>query len=232
MKNGLVKNAKTIKEFSIEILHDSLLNLKYDTLSMSITEYDSMGRKVFKHQKYFYIKEENITSYIYKNDKLLKEETTMIPDHTTFSINYDYKDTLLVSSKAEAYFDNFQVFQRGIFSYNSNNKLLEAKLVQIHIDTLSKDTTYNYRETQKFNTMGFVVENQLEYLHDSTYNRRYKTYRKCNGIIKRLEEFNGNDSLLATITYEYIFDDSGNWIEFKSYEDGKLVNINTRNIQY
>jgi hypothetical protein len=148
-----------------------------------------------------------------------------------FTINYFYKDSLLLNTKSETKNDIFHMKQIGKYEYNSDKTLKQTSLLNQYIDIESNDTIANTIEISKYDNKELITESKLSDFIKPERNTNSKYEYKC-GILKIIKEFNDKDSLISKTEYKYKFDKFKNWIIRESFENGKLEYIKSRKIEY
>jgi hypothetical protein len=213
---------------------DSLNNKVQDTLVITEKKYNDIDQIISRHQRNLFADETMDIEFIYNNQKKIKREVVTLSnsyDSSNFTVDYFYKDTLLLETKSESKNDIFQFKQIGAYKYDSENKLKESSLKQIYIEVESNDTIRNTLEIGKYNDREYVIESKLLDFREPERNRKTE-YRYDCGILMETKEFNGKDSLISTTEIKYEFDKFKNWIKREYIENNKLNFVRTREIDY
>ena len=232
LNNGLTKKADKTTIYFINIRRDSL-NIKIqDTVSIIENKYNSNDKISYLTQNPLFTNEQMEIEYIYDEfNKIKKEVGKISTDSVMFTINYFYKDSLLLNTKSETKNDIFHMKQIGKYEYNSDKTLKQTSLLNQYIDIESNDTIANTIEISKYDNKELITESKLSDFIKPERNTNSKYEYKC-GILKIIKEFNDKDSLISKTEYKYKFDKFKNWIIRESFENGKLEYIKSRKIEY
>lgn len=116
------------------------------------------------------------------------------------------------------------------FVYDTTHNIIQ----EIDSSLVSKETsiTLNY-----FNNAGQLIEQQTNsrYKHTPTQSNKLYTYDKYENRLSVVNTWiDATTGTLKTIktTYKYRYDKTGNWVERKAYNDGKLVARDIHEIEY
>lgn len=232
LNNGLTKSASQLTEYTILIKRDSVNNETRDTLMIRNKFYNNNNQIISLHQKTLFDNVKVEIEYSYNELKKIKKEVVKMSTETLpFSVDYIYKDTLLYQSKAIVNYSNEKFEQIETYYYRKNNSKNKSVSSQIFIDLESSDTIRNSVSTAYFNKNEIAIKIETIHKKDLERNRKIVYKYDCQRLIG-LKEFNGNDSLISTLKYEYDLDNFGNWISKKIYNNKKLDKIITREINY
>jgi hypothetical protein len=232
LANGLTKKASQITEYTIRIEKDFLDKEIIDTLLISEKRYNNNDQIIKLNQKTLFDNKKMEIDYIYDDsNKIKKEVVKMSSDSLPFIVNYSYKDTLIYQSKAIVNYTNKKFEQIETYYYRKNNTKDKVISRQIFIDLESSDTLKNAVSTTYFDKN--EVAQKIETIDNDNSTRNRKIIYKYDGknLIEQ-KEFNGNNSLISTLKYEYNLDEFDNWIEQRVYENGNLNRILKREIKY
>ena len=230
LKNGLTKEASQVNQTVIKVDHDSIENRILDTISLTEKFYNEDNQIVKRIQNNLFDNEIIEIEYIYDNSKKLQKEIVNMSFDTT-SVNYIYKDTLLLKTTAKTINSEYEFEQITNYSYSQKNKIIEVSISQIFADIESGDTIVNSLTVEKYNEKERIKESQTTNFVNPEQSIKYTYKYKCGRLIKSAA-YNQQDSLVSTTKFEYIFDEFNNWIEKKSLENKELSYINTRQIEY
>jgi hypothetical protein len=232
LHNGLTKKASQLTEYTIAIGQDSLNATIHDTISIIIKKYNENDHITSLHQQYLFSKDTMDISYVYnKEHKILKEVVKLSTERSPFTVDYFYKDTLLIKTQSFSNTDVWQFKQIGGYIYNAFHQLKESSLKQIIIDPETKDTTTNNVEVRKYNDKELVTEHLFTDFINPERNQK-STFLYKDGNLMETKEYNSKDSLLLTTNYNYTYDTFKNWTKIELIENGKLKLIRTRTINY
>ncbi len=232
LNNGLTKSASQITEYTIVVKSDSANNEIRDTLMVRNKLYNNNDQIINLNQKTLFDNEKMEIDYSYNElNKIKREVIKMSTDSLPFIVNYIYKDTLLYQSKAIVDYPNEKFEQIETYYYRKNNSKDKSISSQIFIDLESSDTIINSVSTTYFDKNEIATKIETVHKTDSKRNRKLVYEYNCQNLIG-LKEYNGNDSLISTLKYEYDFDKFENWTSKRIYENEKLNRILTREIKY
>jgi hypothetical protein len=232
LNNGLTKKATKTKVYFIKIERDSLNSEIQDTLSIRENKYNINDQISNLVQITLFNNEKLEIDYIYNNSSKIKTEIVkMSNDSLTYTVDYFYKDTLLIKTQSETKNDIFRFKQIGEYEYNTDNTLKQSSLLQQYIDVESNDTITNTIEISKYDKKALVTESELSNYIKPERNRTSKYEYDC-GTLMKIMEFNSKDSLISNTEYKYEFDKFENWIKKESFINEKLNYIQTREIEY
>ncbi len=232
LNNGLTKKVSKITDYTIKVETDTLNRKVQDTLVVTIRKYNENDQIISRNQ-WNLIKDETVDiEFVYnEQNKIQKEIVKTSNDSTDFTVNYFYKDTLLVATKSDTKNDSFQIKQIGSYKYSSYNVLQESSLKQIFFDLETNDTIRNTLEVSEYNDLKYVTQITLTDFLNPERNRVTKYDYDCS-ILIRIKEYDSKNSLLLTTEYNYEFDKFKNWIKRESFENNKLKYIQKREIEY
>lgn len=232
LNNGLTKSASQITEYTILVKRDSANNETRDTLMVRNKLYNNNDQIINLNQKTLFDNEKMEIDYSYNElDKIKREVVKMSTDSLPLIVDYIYKDTLLYQSKAIVDYPNEKFEQIETHYYRKNNSKDKSVSTQIFIDLESSDTIRNSISTTYFDKNEIAIKIETVHKTDSKRNRKIVYEYKCQYLIG-LKEYNGNDSLISTLKYEYDLDKFKNWTSKRIYENEKLDRILTREIKY
>ena len=232
LNNGLTKSASQITEYTILIKLDSTNKEIQDTLMVREKTYNNNDQIINLYQRTLFDNEKMEIDYSYNTfKKIEKEVVSMSTDSTPFVVEYTYKDTLLYQAKGIVNYPNEKFEQIETYYYRKNNSKDKSISTQIFIDLESSDTIRNSISTTYFDKNEIATKIETVHKTDSKRNRKIVYEYNCQNLIG-LKEFNGNDSLISTLKYEYDLDKFKNWTSKRIYENGKLDRILTREIKY
>ena len=230
LNNGLTENANKVIETSIKVEYDSLENRILDTISITEKFYNQENKISKRIENTLFDNEVMEIEYIYdKSKKLQKEIVKMSFD--TATVDYIYNDTLLYKTTSNTVNSEFKFEQSTNHKYSHENKISEVVTSQIFVDLESGDTTLNSIEVDKYNRKEQLKESKTTNFTNPERNKMFSYEYKCGRLINS-KGYNQKDSLISIINFEYVFDKFDNWIEKKSFENGKLSYIKRRQIEY
>jgi len=193
----------------------------------NIYKYDSIG-KLIEQDNYNELKTPSFSSkkkFIYDVNNNLIEKNTYLSDGVLFEkIIYDYdENNNNIQSKCYKYdFDGKEVLKFMFKSkYDKNGNEIES----VHYDNLGRK---EYTETYKYDEKGLIIEETSDFLRTS---KKKYTYDD-NGNILKVKEYSIKEVLIGEETYEYKFDNKGNWIVRLFFINGKPNFIEEREITY
>ncbi len=182
----------------------------------------STTQNISKHQ-------EKNTNYTIRS---IKEFFCDTEDHT-FSKYEDSQQTLKSQSifgkngkileVAEFYTDG-QLDNRKKYTYDQQGRVIQEKIYDSD-DSLKNIFTFKYNE------QGHEVEKKWLYSDGSVMGEWTHTYDEYGNLIEEYS-YTFDEDLDTTYTYEYKYDKYNNWIRKITYEDGKIINIEKREIEY
>ena len=232
LNNGLTKKAAKTTVYFIKIEKDSLNKEIKDTLAIRESNYNLNDQISKLIQRTLIDNEKLEIDYIYNNfGKIKTEIVKMSNENSTYTVDYFYKDTLLIKTFSEPKNDIFHINQIGKYEYNSDNTLKQSSLLQQYIDVESNDTIMNTIEISKYDNKELVTKSEL-YNYIKPERSRTSKYEYDCGTLMKIREFNSKDSLISNTKYEYEFDKFENWIKKESFINGKLNYIQAREIEY
>lgn len=91
--------------------------------------------------------------------------------------------------------------------------------------------SFLFKYTFKYDDNGNKTEWIQQGSDSSIIGRVVYKYNEKNNLTEQTE-YEGNTNLKATYTYEYDLDKKGNWIRQKKMQDGKVIEIKEREIEY
>lgn len=168
---------------------------------------------------------------------------------------YEYNDNGQLITDID-YATTGRVSRRVFYNYNVNGNCIswsqtDSAGVIYSITTFVYDTTHNIiqeidsslvsKETSitlnYFNNAGQLIEQQTNsrYKHTPTQSNKRYTYDKYENKLSVVNTWiDATTGTLKTIktTYKYRYDITGNWVERKAYNDGKLVARDIHEIEY
>jgi hypothetical protein len=119
----------------------------------------------------------------------------------------------------------------GKYNYNSENILSSNSSSNLNIDARTNDTITNTIEINHYDFKGALIQLELtDYLNPER--KSISNYIYDCGTLKEIREFNTKDSLILKTEYKYEFDEFKNWVKRESFQNGKLVYIQKRKIEY
>ncbi len=175
---------------------------------------DNSDGKLYKKHIYTYDdKGKLIESNTYNQDSSLFSKSTFI---------YDDKGNQIEEDKYEP---NGELFLKLTFKYDEDGNKLENKYFS------NSDTTFSSKATYSYNDKGKRIEACRYDRNDSltnSYKYKYnsKGYESETNFVSSL-----GTSFNRTFIYEN-FDEEGNWLILKRYDDGVLKIISEREIEY
>ncbi|MBU2928333.1 hypothetical protein [Winogradskyella psychrotolerans] len=232
LNNGLTKKATKSTVYFIRIKKDSLNKEVKDTLAIRENKYNLNDQISKLIQRTLIDNEKMEIDYIYNNfGKIKTEIVKMSNDNSNNTVDYFYKDTLLIKTLSETKNDIFRFKQIGEYEYNSENTLKQSTLLQQYIDSESNDTITNTFEISKYDNKELVTKSELHNYKEPKRNRTSKYEYDC-GILMKIREFNSKDSLISNTEFKYEFDKFENWIKKELFINKELNFIQTREIEY
>ncbi len=230
--NGLNGEVKMLTEYNISVKSDSLNNLILDTLSTVKKYYNDLNQIVERNQEYSFVDETMDITFEYNRcNQIQRENVKMSFDSTTMVLNYIYENSLNKKSIAESIKDSVHFKQIRLNKYDTNKMLTESTLSQVFVDLKNNDTIKNSIQIDKYGENGLVQETQFKFSTDPQKNNRSEYFYEENELIE-IKGFDSTNYLISTTRYEYEYDDLGNWIERKAFEENELKGIITRKIVY
>ena len=222
----------SLKEYTISIDRDSLNNLLTDTLKITEKNYNDEGQ-ISKQKQNFLVSGDSITiEYLYDKCNRLKKELVKTPEtENPLEVIYFYKNSNIERTIANSTYDSIRLEQNSENKYDSKNRIIETTLSQLSTDLRSGDTLTNLIQTDKYNSDEQILETITEHLNNRGKNYRLE-YFYTDELLKSSRQFNNKDSLVAEFNYEYIMDSLNNWIERKTFKNGLLTFLKTREIDY
>lgn len=194
--------------------------------------YNNNDQIINLNQKTLFDNEKMEIDYNYNDLKKIKREVVkMSVDSLPFIVDYVYKDTLLFQSKAIVNYPNEKFEQIETYYYRKDNTKEKTIATQIFIDLESSDTIRNSVSTTYFDKNEITTKVETVHKTDSKRNRKIVYEYDCKNLIG-LKTYNGNDSLISTLKYEYDLDKFDNWISKRIYENENLDRTITREIKY
>ncbi|WHF51617.1 hypothetical protein QGN23_14515 [Chryseobacterium gotjawalense] len=119
-----------------------------------------------------------------------------------------------------------EIIYKKIFVYNNKNRIIQFE--EFDIDG---KPTEKFTRIVNQNCRDFDSEDRIIYSYQTSTSEFRIFDNKCNIIEKKWKNNSGITTL--TLTFKYLFDGEGNWIERKSYNNqNKLFSITTREILY
>ncbi len=240
-KNELNINGKVKKATSIyyKIKKDSIGNIYNDTLKIDIVRLNRKGNIVDRITKAFSnnkIRDSIITEFKYNFKGQLYKEIYIMPENfTDFEVFYTYKDSLLIktySSHSEIELDEKLFIQYSEeYSYYPNGKLSYSEFTQIAINSKSKDTSFNQKNTLYYDKNGFLIKSKWtsseEYLSNSI--EKFKNDEK--GLMIKEKNYNLKGELIDSTNFKYKFDKRNNWIKKEGFKNNELIEVTERVIE-
>lgn len=232
LNNGLTKSVSQITEYIILVIQDSTNNETRDTLMVRNKLYNNNDQIINLNQKSLFDNEKMEIDYSYNEFKQIKREVVkMSIDSLPLIVDYLYRDKLLYQSKVIANYPNEKFEQIETYYYRKNNSKEKGVTTLIYIDLKSSDTISNSVSTTYFNKNEMSTKTETIHKTDSRRNQKIVYEYDCQNLIG-LKRFNGSDSLILSITYQYDLDEFENWTSKRIYENDKLHRIITREIKY
>lgn len=234
-------NVKSIKEIEeipvIKINKEIVFQLKQSKSSCEFI-FDRVGRLLF------FKKLDSVYSYLYKYDEMRLisiDERCGSRVSVLNKISYDINNRIIEEDVRETVQGDDSILEK--ISYNYRDKNI------IRIEKSCKNKKDNFNVTEVYNDSNLLISNKLEDDNEVLYFGKFEydihgreikdievnadgSYSKDdikiltyydNGLIKSY-----NDS----ITYEYKYDEKGNWIECFRFNEGVLQYIKTRELIY
>lgn len=136
-------------------------------------------------------------------------------------------NTLLSKITEYKYNTDDSLFVKYTFRYDNKENLIESCYYSADGNLDMKDT-YIYNEKQQLKEkIGYLSKNIILKLPI----RQTFAYNLHNDLEEVLE-YNANGSLAAIISYEYVYDKVGNWIEKKTKKNDRQESVSKRIIAY
>jgi hypothetical protein len=227
--NGFTKPVEKVSVTTYKIGIDSESIQTIDTISIVDKYYNNNNQIKQRIETYLFDNEKMEIDYIYNERNKIKKEIIKLSFDTS-TLNYLYKDTLLIEANVSTIASEFKFDQNSNYKY-LNDKLNEVSTRRIFVSTESNDTLKNELELEIYNNNGFVKEDKYtNYL----YPKRSQTitYNYKNSELDRSLKFNSYDSLVSTSTYKYKVDRFNNWVEKSIFENGTISYLKKRKIEY
>jgi len=227
-KVGIYKEISSFKVIEYKILK----NNEKDTLRSKIFKYNNKGQLV--NSKIISNKVDNIfiTDYEYNSKRELIKEITK-GNKITEPIVVDYRkrnDTLTVFQCEIFDKDDNSIYKTtGQELYNSKREKEISKSKNFFIDLSTKDTIKN-SEIKDFYKNGFIYKTEWISFDTLMPSTKYECFRNNENLIIKIIETKDKKAFESTMEYE--FDNFGSWIKQNIFENGELIKIKERVIEY
>ena len=227
-KVGIYNEISNLKIIDCKVLKD---NVK-DTIRTKYFKYNNKGQLVYSKIISNKINNVYITEYIYNSKgELIKEITKGNEIKEPIIVEYNIKNDTLTVFQCEIFEKDDNVIYKisGKESYNSKKEKETSESKNFYIDLLTNDTI-NISETKDFYKNGFVyIKDWISYdtLMPST---KYEYFRNRDNLVIKIIETKENNEFESTMEYE--FDNFGSWIKQSVFENGELIRIKEREIEY
>jgi hypothetical protein len=119
-------------------------------------------------------------------------------------------------------YENGEVFRTFNYTYNSSG-LLQSESQQMQGTNLNFKYAYNGKKQLEKKT---EVTSSGKVLHSQSY-----TYDKNGNILTEVSSYS-NDPQKLTLSYKYVIDSKGNWIEKQEFMDKHLFSVTKRVVFY
>ena len=230
LKNGLTRPTSKLTEYSITVREDSLKKSILDTLVIVTRKYNDQNFIISRNEQMSFSNEEIDIEYIYNDLKKIKREIVKLSiDSLRFNVNYFYLNSLLYEVKSEFENKAYRIKYIGKYSYNDKSTLASSSISNLNIE--ANDTIKNTFEISLYDNQGLLIHTKLTDFKNPQKNVFSKYIYSCK-ILKEVQEFNEKDSLLLKTKYKYEYDKFQNWVKRESFQNGKLVYIQKRKIEY
>jgi len=212
----------------VEIMSESILpgEGSKKVRSKNVFKYDANGNMIeLANYKADGKVNSTIRSTYDPNGKLIKEETFL----------GDGKADLVSAIKTDAKGNKIEqedVRPMGniIFNYKYYYRY-DEKGQQTERIAYRGNGTLLFRYIFKYDDNGNKTEWIQQGSDSSVVGKVIYKYNEKNNLVEQTE-YKGNGSVNANYTYSYEFDKKNNWIRQKKIQDGKVVEIKTRDIKY
>lgn len=226
-REGLEGAISSIKTYNLRKNRKGVV----DTVAVKYVKYnnngftDSMSLYTFwdeitNYKKYYYSKNNKLDSVIGGNQ------------HEDVKVYLSYDNGVLVEQKDEYTTKERINVHYSKYMYDHINNKLKKKVYKAY--TIKEaDTTKNFYRTAYYNNRGFVDYTENIYFKRKQNQRvMVKNIRDAKGLIREYLEYNEKDELVFTRKYSYVYDEKENWIEAKTFVNGALWTVRTRDIAY
>jgi hypothetical protein len=202
----------------------SVENYGYDTKLDSKELYNYKGGKLEKISLLNSVgKEDKTTQFSYNNKQILiaqkKQDSKRNIEHET-TYKYNEKGLLLSKTKTIPSID-YTMTESYVYDNRTNQMVVKAKKARIGAT----------KETFEYNKKGLVSKKSEYNAIGELFSVITYKYNKNNDKIS-LDKFNPKGEKTYFETYDYVYDVKGNWIKRISFEKGKKVSQETRDISY
>lgn len=159
------------------------------------------------------------TSYVYNSDKLkIKEILFDANDKLVYTATFEYEDNRIA---LEIYRnEQNEVVRKSTFAYDDNGNIIFQSKLENNTPEVIEQNTYNENNQ--------LVEQIVSENGTLIWQQNY-SYDK-NG--KVIESMSFDRIKRESISYQYEFDNKGNWIKRTMIVDGKPKQLFSRNISY
>lgn len=212
----------------VQVMSESLLqgNGSKKVTSKNVFKYDANGNRVeLSNYKADGKLMSTIRSTYDANGVIIKEETLL------GNGNIDLVSTIKTDAKGNR-IEQQDVRPMGniIFNYKYYYKY-DEKGQQVERIAYRGNGSFLFKYTFKFDDNGNRTEWVQQRSDSAVIGRVVYKYNEKNNLIEQTE-YDGNGGVKAIYTFTYDLDKKGNWIRQKKMQDGKLVAVKEREIEY
>jgi len=166
--------------------------------------------------------------FIYNDNGKLVEKNTFASDSLQDKISYNLDGSGNITGSIDSNFKSHTIV-KSTYTYDNQNNLIEADAWN------SADTQKNpltFKNGFKYDNKNNVIEEDHFDIKGSLGEKITSTYDDDGNLIS-IEIYNpsGNPAT-QKLTYKYDFDKTGNWINQQIFNNGSLLRIKKRDIEY
>jgi hypothetical protein len=212
----------------VEVMSESLVSAEGSkkALSKNVFKYDANGNMIeLSNYKADGKVNSTIRSTYDASGKLIKEETLLSNGNVDLvsSIKTDAKGNKIEQEDVRP-MGNIVFNYKYYYKYDEKGQLTERIAYR-------GNGTFLFKYVFNYDDNGNRTEWIQQGSDSSVVGKVIYKYNEKNDLAEQTE-YNGNGSVKAIYTYSYEFDKKNNWIRRKKMQDGKVVEIKERNIQY
>ncbi|PWJ42143.1 hypothetical protein [Sediminitomix flava] len=189
--------------------------------------------------------------YFYKGDQLDSMLQYYSEDEPTYKTIYEFskdKPSQLLSSVLYEFVDNTKAGKTDYF-YDKKGNLIGRKNMN-SADETNVEEVFEYKKRQKVRYKKYIASEQYTIIQEYEYNKQklvsqilsksitgqVQTKKVLaydeNGNLLSSRIYNPDDQLAEERTFEYTFDDKGNWVQKVVIENGEPYFMTVRKIEY
>ena len=195
-------------------------NLKGDVILVDngneVTFYNQEGLK----KKYSDYLNKIIESYTYINNKLSSSTSRSETSKDESKTIYYYSEKGILDSLE---FNSNSLKTKEYYTNDFNGNVI--------IDSVVSNSSFMGNSIIKYTYNGNIIESETRYGKYSSYIKKYSNNNPTEFILYTVDN-NGGRKISSTTTYQYSYDAQGNWIEQKSFVDGKEDKVVKRTVMY